>query len=313
MVKEKRTDKVKSKKRKVLKWVGITLGLFILAVAGLVAKVYFDAKNTVDKVYEELDKSELREVNVNVEEQEPISILLLGVDEREGDSGRSDTMIVVTVNPETKDSKMLSIPRDTYTEIEGHGMDKINHAFAYGGIELSRKTVENLLEIPIDYVVQVNMESFKDIIDAVGGITIDNTLAFEYGGSNFPEGTITLDGDSALNYVRMRYEDPEGDFGRQNRQKKVIQGIASSAVSVDTALNYKSIFESIEDNVRVNASYDELMTMQKNYKNSFGNIEQLYINDGNGTKIDGIYYYVPDETQLETVKSTLKTHLELNS
>lgn len=313
MVKEKRTDKVKSKNRKVLKWVGITLGLFILAVAGLVAKVYFDAKNTVDKVYEELDKSELREVNVNVEEQEPISILLLGVDEREGDSGRSDTMIVVTVNPETKDSKMLSIPRDTYTEIEGHGMDKINHAFAYGGIELSRKTVENLLEIPIDYVVQVNMESFKDIIDAVGGITIDNTLAFEYGGSNFPEGTITLDGDSALNYVRMRYEDPEGDFGRQNRQKKVIQGIASSAVSVDTALNYKSIFESIEDNVRVNASYDELMTMQKNYKNSFGNIEQLYINDGNGTKIDGIYYYIPDETQLETVKSTLKTHLELNS
>ncbi|RND01859.1 LytR family transcriptional regulator [Lysinibacillus halotolerans] len=285
----------------------------MLAVAGLVAKVYFDAKNTVDKVYEELDKSELREVNVNVEEQEPISILLLGVDEREGDSGRSDTMIVVTVNPETKDSKMLSIPRDTYTEIEGHGMDKINHAFAYGGIELSRKTVENLLEIPIDYVVQVNMESFKDIIDAVGGITIDNTLAFEYGGSNFPEGTITLDGDSALNYVRMRYEDPEGDFGRQNRQKKVIQGIASSAVSVDTALNYKSIFESIEDNVRVNASYDELMTMQKNYKNSFGNIEQLYINDGNGTKIDGIYYYIPDETQLETVKSTLKTHLELNS
>lgn len=313
MVKEKRTDKVKSKKRKVLKWVGITVGLFLLAIAGLVAKVYFDAKNTVENVYEELDKSELREVNVNVEEQEPISILLLGVDEREGDAGRSDTMIVVTVNPETKDSKMLSIPRDTYTEIEGHGMDKINHAFAYGGIELSRKTVENLLEIPIDYVVQVNMDSFKDIIDAVGGITINNTLAFEYGGSNFPEGTITLDGDSALNYVRMRYEDPEGDFGRQNRQKKVIQGIASSAVSVDTALNYKSIFESIEDNVRVNASYNELMTMQKNYKNSFSSIEQLYINDGNGTKIDGIYYYVPDETELETVKSTLKTHLELNS
>lgn len=313
MVKEKRTDKVKSKKRKVLKWVGITVGLFLLAIAGLVAKVYFDAKNTVENVYEELDKSELREVNVNVEEQEPISILLLGVDEREGDAGRSDTMIVVTVNPETKDSKMLSIPRDTYTEIEGHGMDKINHAFAYGGIELSRKTVENLLEIPIDYVVQVNMDSFKDIIDAVGGITINNTLAFEYGGSNFPEGTITLDGDSALNYVRMRYEDPEGDFGRQNRQKKVIQGIASSAVSVDTALNYKSIFESIEDNVRVNASYNELMTMQKNYKNSFSSIEQLYINGGNGTKIDGIYYYVPDETELETVKSSLKTHLELNS
>lgn len=312
MAKEKRTKKPKSTKRKVFTWIGIIVGVFVLAVAGIVAKVYFDAKNTVENLNVDIEKSDLREVSVDVEKQEPISVLLLGVDEREGDAGRSDTMIVLTVNPNTKDTKMLSIPRDTYTEIEGHGKDKINHAFAFGGIELSRKTVEGLLDIPIDYVVQVNMESFKDIIDAVGNITINNELDFSADGNNYPIGEITLNGEEALSYVRMRYEDPNGDFGRQNRQKKVIQGVISSAVSVDSALNYKSIFESIEKHVRLNASFSELMTIQKNYKDSFKTMEQLYMNGGQGTKINGIYYYIPDETEMETIKSTLKIHLDIN-
>ena len=124
--------------------------------------------------------SEKREDPVVFKDAEPFSMLVLGVDEREGDKGRSDTMIVMTVNPETKSTKMVSIPRDTYTEIVGQGFnDKINHAYAFGGIEMSMDTVENLLDIPIDYVVQVNMDSFKDIVDAVGGISINNTLDFK--------------------------------------------------------------------------------------------------------------------------------------
>ena len=310
---EQKPKRAKSKKRKVLKWIGLIVGIFIVAVAGLLAKVYFDAKNTVENLNVDIEKSDLREVTVSVEKEEPISVLLLGVDERSGDAGRSDTMIVLTVNPNTNDTKMLSIPRDTYTDIAGHGMDKINHAYAFGGIELSRKTVEGLLNIPIDYVVQVNMDSFQDIIDSVGSITINNELDFSYGGDDFPLGEITLNGDQALNYVRMRYDDPQGDFGRQNRQKKVIQGIVQSAVSVDTALNYKSIFNSIEKNVRMSASYSDLMTIQKNYKNSFKSIEQLYMNGGQGQKISGVYYYVPNDSEMETIKSTLRTHLELTN
>ena len=308
---EKRSQKTKSKKRKVLKWIGIVAAVFVLAVVGIGAKVYFDAKGTMNRLNIDLEKSDLREVSANIEDKEPISILLLGVDERDGDRGRSDTMIVLTVNPKTKDTKMLSIPRDTYTEIEGRGMDKINHAYAFGGIELSRTTVEGLLNIPIDYVVQVNMESFQGIIDAVGGITVNNELAFSYGGDTFNLGEIYLNGDEALNYVRMRYEDPEGDFGRQNRQKKVIQAMVSSAVSVDTALNYKSIFETIEKNVRLNATYSDLMTIQKNYKNSFDDIEQLYMNKGQGQKINGVYYYVSNDAEMEEIRTTLKTHLEI--
>ena len=127
----------------------------------------------------EREKSEKRTEEITLTKQDPFSVLVLGVDEREGDSGRSDTMIVLTVNPNQNSIKMLSIPRDTRTEIVGHGTtDKINHAYAFGREEMSIATVEHLLDIPIDYYVKVNMEGFQDIVDAVGGIQVNNNLDF---------------------------------------------------------------------------------------------------------------------------------------
>ena len=239
-------------------------------------------------------------------------MLVLGVDERKGDAGRSDTIIVLTVNPKTKSSTMVSIPRDTYTEIIGKGkMDKINHAYAFGGIEMSMHTVENLLDIPIDYVVQVNMDSFKDIVDAVGGITVNNTLDFTVDDYSYPVGEITLDGEEALSFVRMRYEDPRGDFGRQDRQKQVIQAVLREGASVNSLVNYKSIFGAIGDNVRTNMTFDEMVDVQANYRDAFGKVDQLYIQNGAGQKIDGIYYYMMNDEELNEIKTTLKTHLEL--
>ena len=139
--------------KKILKWVAITA--LMLCIIGLVAtyKVYYDIKSTAQELYVPMkdEVSAKRAEAVDVATKEPFSALILGVDEREGDEGRSDTMIVLTVNPTLQTTKMLSIPRDTYTEIVGQGFkDKINHAYAFGGIEMSRKTVENLLDIPID-------------------------------------------------------------------------------------------------------------------------------------------------------------------
>src|SRR5690606_27392907 len=132
--------------------------------------------------------------------------------------------IVLTVNPNKESIQMVSIPRDTRTEIIGKGFeDKINHAYAFGGMEMAIDTVENFLDIPIDYYVQVNMEGFKDLIDAVGGVTVENDLAFTQDGYHFPEGTITLYGDEALAFVRMRKNDPRGEFGRQLRQRQIIE------------------------------------------------------------------------------------------
>lgn len=299
---------------KVLKWVAI-VGL-TLCIIGLAAayKVYYDIKSTAQELYVPMQDeiSVKRAEAVDVTAKEPFSALILGVDKREGDVGRSDTMIVLTVNPTLQTTRMLSIPRDTYTEIVGQGFkDKINHAYAFGGIEMSMKTVENLLDIPIDYVAQVNMESFVDIVDIVGGITVNNTLAFDYEGEAFPIGELNLDGERALKYVRMRYDDPTGDFGRQNRQKQVIQGVLKEVISVNTVLNYQSIFKTLEENVQMNVMFDDLRSIQKNYASSFKNIEQLYLNNGSGTMMNGIYYYMLNDSELQEIQKMLQEHLEI--
>ena len=300
--------------KKILKWL-VIVGL-TLCIIGLAAtyKIYYDIKSTAQELYVPIqdELSTKRAEAVDVTTKEPFSALILGVDERAGDVGRSDTMIVLTVNPTLQTTKMLSIPRDTYTDIVGQGLkDKINHAYAFGGIEMSMKTVEQLLNIPIDYVVQINMESFVDIVEIVGGITVNNTLAFDYEGETFPMGELTLDGEKALKYVRMRYDDPAGDFGRQNRQKQVIQGVLKEAISVNTLLNYQSIFKTLEANIQMNILFEDLLSIRKNYASSFKNIEQLYLNNGAGTMMSGIYYYMPNSSELQKVQKTLQEHLEI--
>ncbi|ANU27533.1 LytR family transcriptional regulator [Planococcus versutus] len=302
----------KKSKKKKWPWVLGILALIVIGVGVYLFTVYTSFTNTLEEMHEPIERevSEKRATDqkVTLSEQDPFSVLLLGVDEREDDRGRSDTVVVMTVNPADKSTKMVSIPRDTYTEIVGRGTtDKINHAYAFGGIEMSMATVENLLDIPIDYVMQVNMEGFQDIVDAVGGVEVNNTLAFD----GFQKGTIQLDGHDALGYVRMRKQDPEGDFGRQNRQKQVIQGIMKKGASVNSLLNYKQIFTALGDNVRTNMTFDEMMDVQSNYRDAIGTVDQLMVEDGVGETINGIWYYMMDDAELAEIQSTLKTHLNM--
>lgn len=254
----------------------------------------------------------LRETDVELVKKEPFSLLLLGVDERAEDVGRSDTIIVLTVNPMTNSIKMVSIPRDTYTEMIGmERMDKINHAFAFGGIDMSLHSVENLLNIPIDYVVQVNMESFLQIVDVVGGVTVENTTAFTEGGFTFNEGSIHLNGEQALSYVRMRMNDPLGDFGRQARQKQVLQAVLKEGASINSLLNYKELLSIFEQNIRTNMTFDQMLDIQKGYKNALNQVDTIAFEHGEGKRMDGIWYYVMDEEELAQVSLQLKEHLEL--
>lgn len=312
MSKKSRT-RTRTKKKK-WPWIVGGLGFLLLVVliyGFIIVKSFTD---TVKETHEPLDRvvSEKREKPVTFKDQEPFSVLVLGVDERDGDKGRSDTVIVLTVNPETKSTKMVSIPRDTYTEMVGKGVnDKLNHAYAFGGIEMAMATVENLLDIPLDYVVQVNMDSFKDIVNAVGGITVDNALDFKVGEYSFPSGQVSLNGDEALAFVRMRKEDPRGDFGRQDRQKQVLQAVIKQGASVNSLLNFKEIFNAIGDNVRTNMTFDEMMEVQKNYRDAAKSVDALYIEKGQGQKIDNIWYYMMNDAELESIQNDLKAHLEL--
>ncbi len=300
------------KKKKWLKIIGLCLGILLLAGGGLVYSVYHNLSKSVDSMYTPLDReSEKRTNNLQLTAQEPFSVLLLGVDEREGDKGRSDTIIVLTVNPDKKNVKMLSIPRDTYTEIIGKDKtDKINHAYAFGGPKMSMDTIEHFLDIPIDYYITINMEGFTDIVDAIGGVTVENDLDFTSDGTHFAKGTIELNGKEALAYSRMRYDDPNGDFGRQNRQRQIIQAVINEGASISNLTKYDDILDVLSENVQTNLTFDDMKTIQSKYRAASASIEQMTI-DGTGTKIDGIYYYQVSEEEQLRIQEELKEHLEM--
>ncbi|HWI50355.1 MAG TPA: LCP family protein [Rummeliibacillus sp.] len=314
MAGERRKRIKEKKKRSIWKWIVGIVMVLVLGISGMAYSMYnsFSANLKETHVNINRDQSKQRVKQVNFDKRDPFSILLLGVDGREGETGRSDTIIVLTINPNSKDTKMLSIPRDTYTEIVGHNTnDKLNHAFAFGGIKMSMDSVEHLLNIPIDYVAEINMDGFSDMIDAVGGITVKSTRAFEQNGYQFQVGTNKLDGKAALAFIRNRHDDPEGDFGRQDRQRQLISGIINEAVSVDSLLNYKDIFNSLGKNMQTNLTFSEMMKLLQNYKDSISNIDQLRFEKGGGEIINGIWYYKMDENELKGISKELRNHLEL--
>jgi len=304
-------------RRKGKTWLKVTgiVFLVILLVGGVYAfTVYQSLTNAVATMHQPVKRTITvkREQPVQLEKKDPFSVLMLGVDERKGDKGRSDTIIVLTVNPNNNSVKMLSIPRDTRTEIVGHGtVDKINHAYAFGGVPMSMNTVEKFLDVPIDYYLQINMEGFKDIVDAVGGVTVQNTLDFSQDNFHFTKGQLTLNGTKALSYSRMRYEDPRGDFGRNARQRQIIQAVINKGTSISSLTNFSNIFQALGSNIKTNLTFNEMVDIQKNYKDAGKNIQQMEIKE-NGTMMNNIYYGIVSPEEKERIQTEVKAQLELN-
>lgn len=316
------------------------LAILVIGILGYVYSIYANVKDTMDTAYTPVEVETFRTTNAGtvvdsseaadgesradvraltpselLEAGEPVSILLLGVDTGDlgrTEQGRSDSMVVVTINPHTQKTTLLSIPRDTYTEIVGSGnMDKINHAYAFGGTAMAINTVQKLLDIPIDFYATVNMAGIKEIVDAVGGIAVESPLAFKQNGHAFIEGTNQLDGEAALAFARMRYEDPAGDTGRQGRQRLVIEGVIRKLATAETLLNYQNILETLSSNVQTSFQLSDFYTLQsQDYLGAVGNIEQQQLG-GIGDMMDDIYYNFVDETELARVQALLQAELEL--
>lgn len=300
----------KGKKRTWLRIIGIAVLLLIISIGGYVFSVYRSLTTAVDTMHEPIERQR-KPRPITFEKADPFSVLMLGVDEREGDKGRSDTLIALTVNPEKKSIKMLSIPRDTRTEIIGRGtMDKINHAYAFGGVEMSMDTVENFLKTPMDYYIKVNMEGFKEIVDAVGGITVNNDFAFTQDRFQFDKGTINLNGEEALAFVRMRKQDPNGDFGRQKRQQQVIEGVIEKGISLGSLTKFDNIFKALGGTVKTNITFDEMIDIQSKYRSAAGSIQQIQMN-ATGQYINGVSYQLVSYEEQQRVQQELKEHLGL--
>jgi LCP family protein required for cell wall assembly len=304
------------KPTKSKKWIWVTLsilGVLAIGVSAYIYSIYNSVEKAAKQMYEQPTReiSEKRVEKVEFAEKDPISVLIMGVDERAGDRGRSDTLIAMTVNPEKQSMQMVSIPRDTRTEIVGKGFDdKINHAYAFGGTEMALATVENFLDIPIDYYIKVDMESFKEIVDSVGGVTVNNPFSFSDGGYTFSEGEISLNGSQALAYSRMRKKDPRGDFGRQDRQKQIIMAVIQKGASLSSLGKHGEIFGVLGENIKTNLSLEQMIDIQANYRDARHNLEQFQVN-GSGATINKIYYYIVPEEERTNLSGKLRAHLEL--
>jgi LCP family protein required for cell wall assembly len=310
----------KSIGKKILIGILAILLVFIIGVGAVGAKLYFDVKGTADDTYKQVDRSNeptatKRSSEVDLTKSQPFSVLLLGIDTGDlgrTDQGRSDTMIAATVNSTTNKTTLVSLERDTYTEIVGHGTtEKLNAAYAYGGVPMAMDTVESLVDVPIDHYITINLKGLKQLVDAVGGITVANDLSFTYEGTTFSIGTNELDGDKALKYSRMRYDDPAGDYGRQKRQRRVITAIAKKVLSMDGISNYKTILDAMGDNVTTDLKFSDMTAIAKNYREAFKSIDEEQLH-GEGFMQDGVSYQKASDAELNRISLILKEQLDLN-
>ncbi|SFL43328.1 transcriptional attenuator, LytR family [Gracilibacillus orientalis] len=293
---ETRTNRRKSKKWWILTPLIILL-VIILAVGGYIWSIVNDVEDTFDsKMHDPVESIDTEKVKEKTENAEPLNILLLGVDQRANDSGRSDALMVLSLKPEKDEMQLVSIPRDTRTMIVGRGSeDKINHAYAFGGPDMAVQTVQNFLDIDIDYFVRINMEGLQELVDEVGTITVDNEIEWNDGKYQFTKGPVDMDGEKTLAYVRMRKKDPAGDFGRTDRQRKVIQAIINEGASVANITKVDEVIDIMGNNMSTSLDFDAMKSLLNGYRNTRKNVTS-YRMKGSGTTIGGTYYYiVPDE------------------
>ncbi|MFC5652854.1 LCP family protein [Paenibacillus solisilvae] len=310
---------MKRRYKKILMWSGIAIVCLVIIGGGYAWYLYHSAKQEVAKMYEEIarpvyvskdPKMKPSPKPADLKNNDPFTVLLLGVDQRENDKGRSDTMIVLSVNPNNKSILMFNIPRDTRTDIVGHDtVDKINHAYAFGDVEMSIQTVEQFLDYPIDYYMKVNMEGFERLIDLIGGVKVDNPYSFNMQGHEFAKGRLSLNGSDALLYSRMRYDDPRGDLGRNARQRELLQEMMRSSLNLSNITRVRSLLNEMGDSIKTNITFEDMKTFMSEYRPGIGQIDTIEIK-GKAQTINGIWYYIVNDDERSRIHNVLKDHLQ---
>ncbi|GGE30560.1 transcriptional regulator LytR [Pullulanibacillus camelliae] len=291
---------------------GTVIGLLFLAVGAGGFYFYHAVKHTAQEVYKPLKTKKNKALPLEKEagssstDSKAINVLLLGVDERPGDKGRSDTMIVATLNPQKQSLEMVSIPRDTRVHIAGRaGYSKINAAYAYGDEALAVETVEDYLNIHLDYYLKMNMEGLESLVNAVGGVTVNNAQSWTANGFNYHKGELHLNGKEALGYTRMRHDDPQGDFGRNSRQRQVIEAIIGKGKQVHTLTTIQSILHAVGRNVQTNLTFTDMKTLAMKYRQCSQNMTNYEVK-GTPKSIDGISWVLVSKQERQHVHDLIE-------
>ncbi|MEN6411700.1 MAG: LCP family protein [Veillonellales bacterium] len=268
----------------------ISILIVIMAVAAVAAAAYYWFGGSPEQ-----------SAGGHLTAENKVNILVMGVDQRDGDVGRSDTLFVLTVDTKNKSVSMLSVPRDTRVKIPGHGWDKINHAYAMGGHKLSMKAVEGLLGINMDHYVLININGFKKIVDAIGGVDIDVEKRMYYtdpyddnGGLviNLKPGLQHMDGETAIQYVR--YRDEEGDIGRVQRQHKFMKAVLKEIASPSIIPKIPTIIKEVSSAVITDMSTGQMLSMAQIVNDAYQQGLRTDMVPGKPAYIDDVSYWLPD-------------------
>lgn len=306
----------KKKKKKKSLGFKIFIGFLcvILAIAVVGGGYVIGLLNKMDNI--ELNKDNLGIVEDEFKEYENVNkiknIALFGIDATDGETGRSDSIMIATLDPVHNKLKITSVMRDSYVSIDGYGQDKINHAYAYGGPELAIKTLNENFGLNIEDFISVNFSSLPTIINILGGIDIEITQEeLEYINSyiddinvkdrtNSPHisyaGVQHLDGTQALAYSRIRYTSG-GDYERTQRHRTVLNALFNKLTSTSVA-SYNSLLNEVLPYVQTNLSAADILSLGTKVLGIGNNLEQdRFPRDGyaEGTMIDGVYYLTFDK------------------
>ena len=231
------------------------------------------------------------------------NIVVMGCDIRKDDVGRSDTLFVAMLDKNNKNATLLSVPRDTRVKIKGHGWDKINAAFAYGGHKLTQETVQDFLGIKLNNYVVEDFQGFKGLVDAVGGVDIivEKRMYYYDPYANFEidlkPGKQHLDGKTAMQYVR--YRDEEGDIGRIRRQQKFMMALYQEIASKNIIAKVPGVSKQIMSMVKTDLSLKEMVELGNVMRDMMEKDGmKMSMVPGEPEYIDGISYWIPDVTKL---------------
>jgi LCP family protein required for cell wall assembly len=254
-------------------------------------------------------------VSQKVESGQPFSVLLLGTDtgaEGRVDRGNSDTMIVITVDPKDKKTILYSIPRDTMAQIAGQGQDgiqKINAAYNIGTSKTAKRTVQDLLNVPIDYTVVIDMKALEKTVDFVDGVDINSPMTVTQSGITIPKGNNHLYGKAALAYSRMRDDDPNGDYGRQLRQQQILAGVVQKMKQPKYLIKLPKLIKSLGTDASTDFTSQEISEIPLKY-HSDAHFQSHQLLEQTAW-INGSSYQVASTKKLQSASDTLRKSLGL--
>lgn len=248
-------------------------------------------------------------------DDEPLNILIIGSDSRNGEAARSDTLILMHINFQKNKVYFVSIPRDTRVYIPGQGMAKINAAFSYGQASLAIRTVEQFLGVNLNHYAVVDFQGFKQMVDALGGVTVDVKepiidRSYSYR-MYIPKGKIKMDGKLALNYVRYRHGD--SDFKRAERQQNFIKSLAKQVLNVKALTKLPTLVNILNKNVETDMSKREMLSLGGYLRTVKEKQVETITVPGEPETVDGQSYVIPDRYRTELIMERMEAGKSLKS